>query len=141
MNKRIQKRNISSQMTPGVIPDMSSLISLPSDSEQFFQFEPAVVLDAILDETHPEIKGSVISKNLTPPKMDGSDHDKEKDLSLIGHIRARLLYSEKGASILSTRHIVPSAANVSYSGLRTSDSVVKRPFSTFNVAPHLIGQP
>lgn len=107
MYKRYRKRNISDQMTPGIIPDVSSLVSTPRDTEQFFQFEPAVVLDVILDESHPYIQETQISEITTPPRFDGSSHNDELDFSLIGHVRARLLYSEKGASALVTKWIAP----------------------------------
>jgi hypothetical protein len=107
MYRKITRRNISSQMTPGKLPDVSSMVSTPSNTEEFYQFEPAVVLDSILDESHPEIQSSEISEVSTPPKFDGTGHGGELDLSLLGHIRARLLYSEKGASALSTKWIGP----------------------------------
>lgn len=107
MYKRHKKRNVGSQMTPGIIPDASSLVSTPGDTEQFFQFEPAVVLDVILDEDHPLLQETQISGVITPPKFDGSAHEDELDLSMIGYVKARMLYSEKGASALVTKWVAP----------------------------------
>lgn len=109
MYKRRTKRNVFSDMTPGKLPDVSSMVSTPGDSENFFQFEPAVVLDVILDESHPYISNSIqnISPASTPPQWDDSPHDQKKDLSYIGHIKARMLYSEKGASAESLRWAAP----------------------------------
>jgi len=114
MYKTRQKRNINFSMSPGKLPDVSSMVSIPAESDSFFQFEPAVVLDSILDETHPFFRSnnSIISPNTTPKQWDGSAHIDQPRFSQIGSIKARMLYSEKGAAAESLRWAFPLSPSV-----------------------------
>ena len=94
-------------MTPGKIPDVSSLSSTPTDSEDFFQFEPAVVLDVILDSNHPHIKNTFMLGSSNPPQKSGGSHEGLQDLSYIGRIKARMLYSQKGEGNDNIRWALP----------------------------------
>jgi len=64
----------------------------------FYEFEPAVVLDVILDESHPSFKGKTLDVDTYPPNADGSSPEfTDPDFSWIGRVKVRMLYSQTGA--------------------------------------------
>ena len=69
------------------------------DTVYFYELEEAVVLDVILDETHPEFQNGELDTVDWPPNIDGSPPvDGSKDYGMIGKIRFRFLNSEKGTN-------------------------------------------
>ena len=75
------------------------VIERKPDSVFFYQLEEAVVLDIILDESHPEFQNSEINADADewPAKMDGSAVQVgDKNYGLIGAIKFRFLNSERG---------------------------------------------
>lgn len=73
------------------------IIERKPDVSYFYELEEAVVLDIILDETHPEVQDSCLSGNDTPPNIDGSEpQDGDQDFGWIGRIKFRFLKSQVG---------------------------------------------
>ena len=63
----------------------------------FYEFEPGIVLDIILDDKHPEIKTKTLDADDTPKNIDGSFPTfDDMDFSWIGRIKFRMVYSQKG---------------------------------------------
>jgi hypothetical protein len=73
------------------------VIERKPDSSYFYELEEAVVLDVILDESHPEFSNTELDVIDWPPNIDGSEPIVgDKDYSLIGRIKFRFLNSERG---------------------------------------------
>lgn len=77
-----------------------TVASGPSTTQtKFFELEPAVVLDIILDENHPYLKSNNIKivPSEFPPDFSGSPASPDdKDYSWIGRVLVRLVHSSKG---------------------------------------------
>lgn len=68
------------------------------DALYFYELEEAVVLDVIMDESHPMVTVSQLNPEDSPPNKDGSaPKPGEMDYSLIGRIKFRFLKSEINA--------------------------------------------
>lgn len=62
----------------------------------FYEFEPAIVLDVILDENHPEIKSKTLDADDAPKNIDGSAPTfSDMDLSWVGRVKVRMVYSQR----------------------------------------------
>lgn len=67
------------------------------DKIYFYEFEPAVVLDIILDEKHPIFSTKKLAPEESPPDITGGAPEKTQlNYSSIGKIKFRFLYSQKG---------------------------------------------
>jgi hypothetical protein len=67
------------------------------DKIEFYEIEPAVVLDIILDESHPIFSSKTLDAMDSPPSIDGEEpNDQQPDYSWIGRIKFRFYYSQKG---------------------------------------------
>ena len=63
----------------------------------FYEFEPAIILDIILDENHPEIQTKTLDADDVPKNIDGSSPTfDDLDFSWIGRVKFRFVYSQKG---------------------------------------------
>ena len=72
--------------------------SLPSVSE-FYELEPAIVLDVILDEKHPEIVNKrhlIDSRNIPANYKNEQPSNKDIDYNYIGACKVRLCFSQQG---------------------------------------------
>jgi len=72
--------------------------SSPSVSE-FYELEPAIVLDVILDEKHPEIVNKrhlVDSRNIPANYKNEQPSNKDIDYNYIGACKVRLCFSQQG---------------------------------------------
>lgn len=66
------------------------------DLISFYELEEAVVLDVILDESHPEFQRSSINPEEWPPNIDGSEPKiEQKNYSWIGRVKFRFLNSQE----------------------------------------------
>ncbi len=73
------------------------VIERKPDTSYFYELEEAVILDIVLDESHPEFKNSELEVNDWPPNIDGTAPEQgEKDYSKIGSAKFRFLNSEIG---------------------------------------------
>ena len=73
------------------------VIERKPDSAYFYELEEAVVLDIILDETHPMFGEGELEPDEWPVNIDGSDPvPGDKDYGWIGMIKFRFLNSEQG---------------------------------------------
>lgn len=71
-------------------------LEIKPDTFFFYEQEEAVVLDVILDETHPAFKKSFLNIDDFPPNIDGSKPvEGENDYGVIGSIKFRFLQSER----------------------------------------------
>jgi hypothetical protein len=67
------------------------------EASQFYEFEPGIVLDVILDENHPEFKNKTLDADDYPPNADGSSPSfDDPNFSWIGRAKIRLVYSQNG---------------------------------------------
>ena len=69
--------------------------SIPTN--EFYELEPAIVLDVILDEKHPEIKRHLIdSRNIPANYKNESPSQSDFDYNYIGACKVRLCFSQQG---------------------------------------------
>lgn len=77
------------------------------DTVQFYEYEPAVVLDVIRDEHHPIFKSGNVPK-IVNTEWPTSYNDPEKpDYSYIGRIKARGVYSQENAPWEELMWLIP----------------------------------
>ena len=70
-----------------------------TSANEFYELEPAIVLDVILDETHPEIVNKrhlVDIRNIPANYKNELPNQKDIDYSYIGACRVRLCFSQQG---------------------------------------------
>jgi len=73
--------------------------SSAAPSNEFYELEPAIVLDVILDETHPEIvnKRHLVDSRNIPQNYKGDEPtNKDIDYTYIGACKVRLCFSQQG---------------------------------------------
>jgi hypothetical protein len=71
------------------------VIERKPDTNLFYELEEAVVLDVVLDETHPIFSSAILSVDTWPPNIDGSEpNPSDNDYSWIGRVRFRFLNSQ-----------------------------------------------
>ncbi len=71
------------------------VIERKPDTNLFYELEEAVVLDVVLDETHPIFSSGILSVDTWPPNIDGSEpNPSDNDYSWIGRVRFRFLNSQ-----------------------------------------------
>lgn len=97
---------------------------------EFYELEPAVVLDVIMDENHPEIKNKkhLIDVNNTPENYKGEiPSEKDIDYTWVGSCLVRLCFSQQGMpkEKLSWAHPLESTGVVEYPLLNEIVIVVK----------------
>lgn len=81
---------------------------------EFYEIEPAVVLDIILDVNHPKLKNNFIDVDAWPPDIEGKKPlPKDVDMSWVGRIQIRLLYSNKNVDKEELIWASPLESNVS----------------------------
>lgn len=104
----IKSKNVNRETVEGKLVDSSFVSNMTPEDMEFFQFEPAVVVDIILDETHPELESFRLSVPASPKKSDGEPHETgETDLSYIGRALVRMQYSQRGAIRSALRWATP----------------------------------
>jgi len=97
MYEDIQKNYQSAILQDDVLASKRFVIDQKQDHVRFYEFEPAVVLDVVLDESHPIFSQKVILTDEWPRNIDGSSPTPDqKDYSWIGRIKFRFVYSQKG---------------------------------------------
>lgn len=89
------------------------------------EFEAAVVVDVIMDETHPEIKNNKLNIYTTPLTATGTPHDElVNDLSYIGRVKVRPVCSFRAAPYQSLKWALPLDAGDEYPLINEIVSVV-----------------
>jgi hypothetical protein len=92
-----ERRNDLNVKQDSVIPSVRMLFERKPDFNYFYELEEAVVLDVILDETHPEFANSKLDPTDWPPNSNGSrPNPNDPNYGNIGKIRFRFLQSERG---------------------------------------------
>ena len=68
-----------------------------NSTNEFYELEPAIVLDVILDEKHPEIKRHFLDIRNTPANYKNElPNQQDFDYSYIGACKVRLCFSQQG---------------------------------------------
>ena len=106
----------------------STAPSIPTS--EFYELEPAIVLDVILDENHPEFKNNkhlVDTRNIPANYKNEQPSVKDIDFSYIGACKVRLCFSQQGIekSKLSWAFPLESTGVVEYPLLNEVVIVVK----------------
>jgi len=80
---------------------------------EFYEIEPAVVLDVILDSTHPKLKNNLIDLDVWPPSINGKKpSEQDIDLSWVGRVQIRLLHSNRSVEKEELVWALPLESNV-----------------------------
>lgn len=87
-----------------------------TNTDQFYEIEPAVVLDIILDKDHPYLKNKKFK--LTPEQWPGDINGKtplntDTDYTWIGRILVRMIYSQKYVEKEDLIWAMPLESNIS----------------------------
>ena len=89
-------------------------LSTTESTIEFYELEPAVVLDVILDSSHPYFINNIYDVNEYPTKSDGSPHTtNDKDYSWIGRVKVRLYYTDLGKTVDKLVWAIPLENNIS----------------------------
>ena len=97
MYQEINRRSDLTVKQDDMLASKRFVIERKPDTVYFYELEEAVVLDVILDETHPEFNVAELDPADWPPNIDGSPPAVSgPNYGLIGKIRFRLLHSELG---------------------------------------------
>lgn len=93
----IQKNYESARIQEDGLASKRFVREYKPDKVYFYEFEPAVVLDIILDEKHPYFSSKKIIAEDTPPDITGGEPTSDQNnYSSIGRIKFRFYYSQKG---------------------------------------------
>lgn len=77
------------------------------DTVQFYEYEPAVVLDVIRDETHPIFKSGNVPKIVSTEWPTSYNDPTKPDYSYIGRIKVRGVYSQENAPWEELMWLIP----------------------------------
>lgn len=95
--EKIQKNYESARIQEDGLASKRFVREYRSDQIEFYEFEPAVVLDIILDESHPLFSTKKLETEDAPQDITGGEPTKEQpDYSWIGRIKFRFYYSQRG---------------------------------------------
>jgi hypothetical protein len=97
MYKVFERRNESVAKQDNMLSSNRSAMERKPESTLFYEFEPAVVLDVILDDTHPAFKNKTLDADDYPVNADGSKPTfDDPNYSWIGRAKVRMVYSQNG---------------------------------------------
>jgi hypothetical protein len=95
--EKIQRNYESARIQEDGLASKRFVREYKHDRVEFYEIEPAVVLDIILDETHPAFSSKTLNSADSPQNIDGEEPtDKQPDYSWVGRIKFRFYYSQKG---------------------------------------------
>lgn len=97
--EKIKKNFQSTRIQEDKLASQRFVRDYKHDKIEFYEFEPAVVLDIILTTDHPVFKLQYTKVSDFPPDIVGEPAiEDEYDFSWIGRIKFRFYYSQKGQS-------------------------------------------
>jgi len=94
---------------------LDQVFSRQPEQIDFYELEPAVVEDVILDTEHPIFKNkyAVVDENEWPPTSANSPHEKgDPDYSWIGRAKLRMIVSEEGVNRSVLNWAIPMETNI-----------------------------
>ena len=105
---KFTKKSVTKEVGTNHLMTARRAFSGTPDSVQFYELEPAVVLDIIRDENHPVFKDKKTCPKITELEWPKGYNDKEKpDYSWIGRIKARAIVSQNKAPLNELTWILP----------------------------------
>lgn len=97
MYQKTQRRSDLNIKQDNSLASKRFVLERKPDTIYFYELEEAVVVDIILDESHPEFKRRELDKSDWPANIDGSEPVVgDKDYGVIGQIKFRFLNSQQG---------------------------------------------
>lgn len=94
---KILRRNESVAKQDNYLVSNRDLRNRKPETSLFYEYEPAIVLDVILNESHPAFSGKTLDANDYPSNSDGSAPTfKDPDFSWIGRAKVRMVFSQNG---------------------------------------------
>ena len=112
MYSKVQQKNIFNAKQEKVLATKGELLSKTNTDSFFYEIEPAIVLDIILDHNHPIFNTKKIDPSEYPNNADGSrPKSNTPDYSWIGRAKVRQLYSEQGLPIEKINWAIPLYEN------------------------------
>jgi hypothetical protein len=95
--EKIKKNFESARIQEDKLASQRFVREYKHDKIEFYEFEPAVVLDIILDREHPVFQEQYTDALDFPPDINGGiPLEEQYDYSWIGRIKFRFYYSQKG---------------------------------------------
>lgn len=97
MFEKIKKNYEASTVNDDSLASKRFVVERKPDYVEFYELEPAVVLDIIMDDTHPIFSEKLVKKDEWPVNIDGSPAtDTTSDYTWVGRIKFRFLHSQIG---------------------------------------------
>ena len=84
-----------------------------SSTDTFFEIEPAVVLDIIIDKTHPYFTNKYIREQWPISVLDKMPDENDLDYTWVGRILVRLLYTQRSIEKEELAWAMPLENNIS----------------------------
>ena len=92
----------------GTIASTRSMLDKKPEIVKFYEYEAAIVLDVVLDETHPVLDGKTIIATNYHPNLDGTlPLDTDTNYGWIGCIKFRFINTDKGVPNDQLRWAMP----------------------------------
>lgn len=102
------KKSVTKELGTNHLMTQRRMFASSPDTAQFYELEPAVVLDVIRDENHPIFKDKKKCPKVTELEWPGGYNNKEDpDYSWIGRIKARAVFSQNKAPMAELTWILP----------------------------------
>lgn len=99
MYTKTQRRNESITKQDDYLSSKRAMMDRKPEAVLFYEFEPGVVLDVVLDDTHPIFKNKNLDPDDYPVNDDGSSPTaSDPDYGWIGRARVRMVYSQNGTA-------------------------------------------
>lgn len=103
-----KKRSVTKELGTNHLMTQRRSFANSSDTVQFYELEPAVVLDVIRDENHPIFKDKKKCPKVKEEEWPNGYNDKSHaDYSWIGRIKARGVFSQNKAPMAELTWILP----------------------------------
>jgi hypothetical protein len=102
------KKSVTKELSTNHLMTQRKMFASSPDTAQFYELEPAVVLDVIRDENHPQFKDKKKCPKIIDSEWPGGYNNKEDpDYSWIGRIKARALFSQNKAPMAELSWVLP----------------------------------
>lgn len=102
------KKSVTKELSTNHLMTQRKMFASSPDTAQFYELEPAVVLDVIRDENHPQFKDKKKCPKIIDSEWPGGYNSKEDpDYSWIGRIKARALFSQNKAPMAELSWVLP----------------------------------
>jgi len=110
---KFTKKSVTKELGTNQLVTQRKLFSSTPDTVQFYELEPAVVLDVIRDEKHPIFSDKELCPKVKSDEWpNGYNNEGDIDYSWIGRIKARGIFSQNKSPMVELSWILPLETGV-----------------------------